>query len=39
MCVPPQLIGWIILLIWACTKGTDGPNSLRPGPAGQLGTN
>jgi uncharacterized membrane protein YhaH (DUF805 family) len=20
------LVGWIILLIWFCTKGTDGPN-------------
>ena len=20
------LVGWIILIIWFCTKGTDGPN-------------
>jgi uncharacterized membrane protein YhaH (DUF805 family) len=26
------LIGWIILLIWYCTKGTDGPNRFGPDP-------
>ena len=25
------LIGWIILLIWYVTKGTDGPNRFGPG--------
>jgi uncharacterized membrane protein YhaH (DUF805 family) len=26
------LIGWIILLIWYITKGTDGPNRFGPDP-------
>jgi uncharacterized membrane protein YhaH (DUF805 family) len=26
------IIGWIILLIWYCTKGTDGPNRFGPDP-------
>jgi uncharacterized membrane protein YhaH (DUF805 family) len=26
------LIGWIILLIWFCTKGTEGPNRFGPDP-------
>ena len=26
------LIGWIILLIWYVTKGTDGPNRFGPDP-------
>ena len=26
------LIGWIILIIWACSKGTDGPNRFGPDP-------
>lgn len=30
------IIGWIIFIIWACTKGTDGPNRFGPDPlAGQ----
>jgi uncharacterized membrane protein YhaH (DUF805 family) len=28
------LIGWIILFIWYCTKGTDGPNRFGPDPLG-----
>ena len=28
------VIGWIILLIWYCTKGTDGPNRFGPDPLG-----
>jgi uncharacterized membrane protein YhaH (DUF805 family) len=27
------IVGWIILLIWYCTKGTDGPNRFGAGPA------
>jgi uncharacterized membrane protein YhaH (DUF805 family) len=28
------IIGWIILLIWYCTRGTDGPNRFGPDPLG-----
>ncbi len=28
------LIGWIILIIWYATKGTDGPNRFGPDPLG-----
>jgi uncharacterized membrane protein YhaH (DUF805 family) len=28
------IVGWIILLIWDCTKGTDGPNRFGPDPLG-----
>ncbi len=24
------LIGWIVLIIWFCTRGTDGPNRFGP---------
>jgi uncharacterized membrane protein YhaH (DUF805 family) len=30
------LIGWIILLIWYITKGTDGPNLFGPDPLATL---
>jgi uncharacterized membrane protein YhaH (DUF805 family) len=30
------IIGWIILLIWDCTKGTDGPNRFGPDPLGTI---
>jgi uncharacterized membrane protein YhaH (DUF805 family) len=30
------LIGAIILLIWYCTKGTDGPNRFGPDPLGAM---
>jgi uncharacterized membrane protein YhaH (DUF805 family) len=30
------LIGWIILLIWYITKGTDGPNRFGPDPLATL---
>jgi uncharacterized membrane protein YhaH (DUF805 family) len=30
------LVGWIILLIWYCTKGTDGPNRFGPDPLGGM---
>jgi len=30
------LIGWIILLIWYVTKGTDGPNRFGPDPLALL---
>jgi uncharacterized membrane protein YhaH (DUF805 family) len=30
------LVGWIILLIWFCTKGTDGPNRFGPDPLGAI---
>ncbi|AWB47544.1 DUF805 domain-containing protein [Gemmobacter aquarius] len=26
------LIGWILLLVWACTRGTIGPNRFGPDP-------
>ncbi|MBS0559572.1 MAG: DUF805 domain-containing protein [Proteobacteria bacterium] len=28
------VIGWIMLLIWACTQGTLGPNRFGPDPLG-----
>jgi uncharacterized membrane protein YhaH (DUF805 family) len=28
------IVGWIILLIWYCTKGTDGQNRFGPDPLG-----
>jgi uncharacterized membrane protein YhaH (DUF805 family) len=28
------LVGWIILLIWYCTRGTVGPNRFGPDPLG-----
>ena len=28
------LIGWIILIIWFCTRGTAGPNRFGPDPLG-----
>ncbi len=31
------LIGWIILLIWYVTKGTDGPNRFGPDPLATMG--
>jgi uncharacterized membrane protein YhaH (DUF805 family) len=30
------IIGWIILLIWYVTKGTDGPNRFGPDPLGLI---
>jgi uncharacterized membrane protein YhaH (DUF805 family) len=30
------LIGWIILLIWYITKGTEGPNRFGPDPLGMI---
>jgi uncharacterized membrane protein YhaH (DUF805 family) len=30
------VIGWIILLIWYMSKGTDGPNRFGPDPLGML---
>jgi uncharacterized membrane protein YhaH (DUF805 family) len=27
------VIGWILLLVWVCTRGTDGPNRFGPAPA------
>ena len=30
------LIGWIVLLIWYVTKGTDGPNRFGPDPLATL---
>jgi uncharacterized membrane protein YhaH (DUF805 family) len=32
------LVGWIILLIWFCTKGTDGPNRFGADRLAQPGT-
>jgi uncharacterized membrane protein YhaH (DUF805 family) len=29
------IIGWIVLLIWACMAGTSGPNRFGPDPLGQ----
>jgi uncharacterized membrane protein YhaH (DUF805 family) len=26
------IVGWIILIIWDCTKGTNGPNRFGPDP-------
>ena len=31
------LVGWIILLVWFCAKGTDGPNSFGPDRLAILG--
>jgi uncharacterized membrane protein YhaH (DUF805 family) len=31
------LVGWIILLIWYVSKGTDGPNRFGPDPLATLG--
>jgi uncharacterized membrane protein YhaH (DUF805 family) len=31
------IIGWIILIIWACTKGTEGPNRFGPDRLAALG--
>jgi len=28
------IVGWVILLIWYCTKGTFGPNRFGPNPFG-----
>ena len=28
------LVGFIILIVWYCTKGTDGPNRFGPDPLG-----
>ena len=30
------LIGWLILFIWFCLKGTDGPNRFGPDPLATL---
>jgi uncharacterized membrane protein YhaH (DUF805 family) len=30
------IVGWIILLIWCCTKGTEGPNRFGPDPLGTI---
>jgi uncharacterized membrane protein YhaH (DUF805 family) len=30
------IIGWIILLIWFCTRGTIGPNRFGPDPLGGM---
>jgi uncharacterized membrane protein YhaH (DUF805 family) len=30
------LIGWIILIIWFCTRGTAGPNRFGPDPLGAM---
>ena len=30
------VIGWIVLIIWACTKGTEGPNRFGPDRLAQL---
>jgi uncharacterized membrane protein YhaH (DUF805 family) len=35
MLVP--VIGWMILLVWACTRGTGGPNRYGPDPLGAVG--
>lgn len=31
------IIGWIILLVWNCTRGTQGPNRYGPDPLGGQG--
>jgi uncharacterized membrane protein YhaH (DUF805 family) len=31
------LIGWIVLLVWFCTRGTEGPNRFGPDPMGSVG--
>jgi uncharacterized membrane protein YhaH (DUF805 family) len=28
------LIGWILMIVWACQRGTPGPNRFGMGPAG-----
>lgn len=30
------LVGWIILIIWYCTRGTAGPNRFGPDPLGGI---
>jgi uncharacterized membrane protein YhaH (DUF805 family) len=30
------IIGWIVLLIWYCTRGTEGPNRFGPDPLGTI---
>jgi uncharacterized membrane protein YhaH (DUF805 family) len=30
------IVGWIILLIWFCTRGTEGPNRFGPDPLSGL---
>ena len=32
------VVGWIILIVWAATKGTDGPNQYGPDPLTGLST-
>jgi uncharacterized membrane protein YhaH (DUF805 family) len=32
------IVGWIILIIWDCTKGTNGPNRFGPDPLAGVGT-
>ena len=32
------LIGWIVLLVWFCTKGTTGPNRYGDDPLASAGT-
>lgn len=31
------VIGWVILLVWTCTRGTNGPNRYGPDPLGATG--
>ena len=31
------IVGWIVLLMWFCTKGTDGPNRFGPDRLASLG--
>jgi uncharacterized membrane protein YhaH (DUF805 family) len=31
------IVGWIIVLVWACTEGTRGPNRFGPDPKADLG--
>jgi len=31
------IIGWIVLIIWYCTKGTEGPNRFGADPLGSVG--
>jgi uncharacterized membrane protein YhaH (DUF805 family) len=30
------IVGWIILIIWYCTRGTEGPNRFGPAPLAAL---
>jgi uncharacterized membrane protein YhaH (DUF805 family) len=30
------IVGWIVLLIWYCTRGTEGPNRFGPDPLGTI---